>query len=65
MQEMTVKARIKKLGKIPVEKMSGTTRKVFKQANHRKEEIRNFEKIHYPSKGGWNGIDRNRRPENA
>lgn len=35
--------RLQKYGMIPVESMSSTTRKLFKQWGHRSEEIRYFE----------------------
>ena len=35
--------RLKKFGEVPPEKMSGTTRKLFKKRNHRKEEIVRYE----------------------
>lgn len=44
--ELLKERRIAKLGNMPVNKMSGTTRDFFKKWNHRKQEILAYEKSH-------------------
>jgi len=43
MDDKLLKRRLDKFGKQPVEEMSSTTRKYFKKAGHRKQEIVSYE----------------------
>lgn len=50
MNEILKKRRLEKFGELPVENMSSTTRKFFKKWNHKKLEIRTWEKANRKKK---------------